>query len=159
MQRTNHGSSSPVSNNLPSTMIWASLSCYQNEMLNFSGVQYFIYWWRTIMKQVPAAVRFGPGATGSGRPSNAAIPPREGEKESEQGGGRGERDCVEWARLGFLSLGSDHLLWRTCEKCPPLKIGVLIEAVTLKMTASVNRFCEAVSVPASVNRKCLPHLC
>ena len=52
MQRTNHGSSSPVSNNLPSTMIWASLSCYQNEMLNFSSVQYFIYWWRTIMKQV-----------------------------------------------------------------------------------------------------------
>ena len=71
----------------------------------------------------------------------------------------GERDCVEWARLGFLSLGWGHLLWRTCEKCPPLKIGVLIEAVTLKMTASVNRFCEAVSVPTSVNRKCLPHLC
>ena len=79
-------------------MIWASLSCYQNEMLNFSSVQYFIYWWRTIMKQVPAAVRFGPGTTGSGRPpcgrrSNAAVPPREGEKESEQGGGRGERLC------------------------------------------------------------------
>ena len=56
MQRTNHGSSSPVSNNLPSTMIWASLSCYQNEMLNFSSVQYFIYWWRTIMKQVHTVV-------------------------------------------------------------------------------------------------------
>jgi len=42
--------------------------------------------------------------------------------------------------------------------CPPLKIVVLTEAVTLKMTASVNRFCKAVSLTASVNKKCPPQL-
>ena len=52
------GSSSPVSNNLSSTMIWPLLSRYKNKMLNFSSVQYFIYWWQNITKQVHSSFCF-----------------------------------------------------------------------------------------------------
>ena len=42
--------------------------------------------------------------------------------------------------------------------CPPAKIVVLTQAVTLKVIACVNRFYEAVSVTVSVNRKWPPLL-
>ena len=42
--------------------------------------------------------------------------------------------------------------------CPPVKIVVLTQAVTLKVIACVNRFYEAVSVTVSVNRKRPPLL-
>jgi len=39
-------------------MIWPLLSRYKNKMLNFSSVQYFIYWWQNITKQVHSSFCF-----------------------------------------------------------------------------------------------------